>query len=793
MRSHDTPLGLPASSRRIVKPCIRGGVAARGRLRLRDPDTLCAALQACPMSTHVAPGSPFGRASAWQALQSAIAGTLISLAPALTMGLLAFAALGPQAAGLGIPAALVASAVGGGVFALLARGPMPAGGPSSAPVLVVGSFVALVAADPAFVASDPIAVASLLSLVAIAVVCMGGLQMALALSGLVRWAKYVPQPVLAGFINGVALLALLAFLPLLFGWPIGILNKGDWQALTPIQPATLGVGLFTVAIILGLPRWNPRLPATLIGLLLGSAAYATLHIWLPQASLGLLTGPLPAAWPRVDSLAPLLNAANVPLLRRHILAALSAGLVMALIGTLELVLNSLALDQACLTRTDPRRETLALGAANMASGMVGGLPLLLLRPRALHMLEVGGRSRASLFICCGLFAALGAVCAPLLSRLPLVVLGGVMITIAWRMADNWSLQMLVRWWRGERTADLQLALAVVGLVCVTTVVLGFPAAVAAGALLSVVLFLRSVNRSLVRNRFTADAQPSRRIYAASDEERLRMLRRRITVLELEGALFFGSADRIAELVDALEADCHTVVLDFRRVSVIDASGAMVLTQVSRRLLDRGIRLLLAGVSVNNRHGQMLRPFAGDRYVAEHGVADIDQAVEVAELRLLNQAGCNPLREAVPLERVGLMAGLDECQRKRLAACLQPRRLAPGEQLFRQGDPGDRLYVITSGSINVLSAAATDGSALPQRFVSLSPGMMLGETAMIDGGGRSGDAVADGETEVHALDEQSLLQLRSEDPLLYAQVYHNIALHLSQRLRAAAWAWRASTS
>ena len=65
--------------------------------------------------------------------------------------------------------------------------------------------------------------------------------------------------------------------------------------------------------------------------------------------------------------------------------------------------------------------------------------------------------------------------------------------------------------------------------------------------------------------------------------------------------------------------------------------------------------------------------------------------------------------------------------------------------------------------------------------------------MIDGGGRSGDAIADGETEVHALDEQSLLQLRSEDPLLYAQVYRNIALHLSQRLRAAAWAWRASTS
>jgi hypothetical protein len=83
------------------------------------------------------------------------AGTLISLAPALTMGLLSFAALGPQASALGIPAALVSSAVGGAVFALLARGPMAAGGPAAAPVLVLASLVARVAADPAFAAGDP--------------------------------------------------------------------------------------------------------------------------------------------------------------------------------------------------------------------------------------------------------------------------------------------------------------------------------------------------------------------------------------------------------------------------------------------------------------------------------------------------------------------------------------------------------------------------------------------------------------------------------------------------------------
>jgi CRP-like cAMP-binding protein/anti-anti-sigma regulatory factor len=308
----------------------------------------------------------------------------------------------------------------------------------------------------------------------------------------------------------------------------------------------------------------------------------------------------------------------------------------------------------------------------------------------------------------------------------------------------------------------------------------------------VLLFIRTMNRSLVRRCRTAQALPSRRIYGAEDEARLQPLRRRIVVLELEGALFFGSADRVAELTEALEGDCHTVVLDFRLVSLIDASGAVVLSQLGRRLQDRGIELLLAGVGAGNRHGQLLAQFVGEDFAARHGVADVDQAVEAAELQLLAQAGVDPLRATLPLDQVDLMHGLDAAQRARLAACLQTRHLAAGEHLFHEGDPGDRLYVITAGSIDIVSAEAPAGDALPQRYVGLSPGMMLGETAMLDGQGRSGDAVAFGDTTVHALDQQALDRLGEEDPLLLAQVHRNIAVHLSQRLRAAAAAWRAST-
>ncbi len=732
-------------------------------------------------------------APVWRELKAGIAGCTLSLAPALTLGLLAFAALGAQATPLGIAGALVASAVGGAVFALLSRGPVPAGGPSATPVLVVGMLVAGVAADPGFSAQNPAQLAQLLALVAAAVVSMGLFQIALGLSGLLRFAQFVPQPVLAGFMNGVSLLAFAALLPLLLGWPTDALHGQRWQNLPPIQPATVVVGLATLAIIWGLPRLNPRLPATFIGLLGGTLLYGAVHAQLPQLPLGPLLGSIPPAWPQVDTLAPLLDVNLAPLLRQHAGAALIAGLTMALLGTLELVLNTLAMDQACHTRTEPRREALALGAANVASGLLGGLPVMFLRPRALYMREAGGRSRVGTLFASALFGLLIAA-TPALAFLPLVVLGAGLAVNAALMADRWSLGLLVQWWRGPRTADLQLALLVMGLVCAVTLVLGLPAAVASGALLSVILFMRTMNRSLVRRQCTAVDMPSRRVYMAGDEVRLQTLRERIVILELEGALFFGSADRVAQLAEGLDGRCHTLVLDFRRVSLIDASGAVVLLQLNRRLFGRGVTLRLAAVGANNRHGRLLRQFVGEGLVAEKGAADIDHAVEAAELELLAQAGVAPLRQTVPLEQTGLMADLDPAVCARLAQNLKTRHLADGEYLFRKGDPGNGLYVVTAGSISIYSAGQADEpDTLPQRFVSLSPGMMFGETAMLDGEGRSGDAVACGETVVHALDEDALRRLQAEDPQLAAQLYRNIALHLAQRLRAAAWAWRASSS
>ena len=742
----------------------------------------------------------------WQRdLGAAANGSLAVLPGVLTQGLLAYAVLGAAGPALGIPAAFVSIVVGGIVFAALGRGPMPAGAPTSAQVLILAGLVATVAADPAFDPSRPAALATLLALSAAVVIGTGVLELVIAGSGLVNLAKFVPQPVLAGFMNGVALLIVVSQVPPLLGWPTGEWSRHGWHAFASTQIATVVVGLFTLAVVALARQLKTVIPATFAGLLLGMAAYFLLAHWLPGTPLGPLTGPLPQALPRLDVLSPWLGVDQTGLLQRHAGGALLTAGLMALIGTLSLALDGLALDQVLRQRTDPRRELLALGVANIASGLFGGLPVQLHRSLALTTAQAGGRRPQSMVLCSALFAVLALTGAPLLAWIPKVVMAGIMVMIAWTLADQWTRQLLAAWWGGLRSAELQFNLAVVGIVAICTIVFGLLAGVAIGAVLAVVLFIRSMNRSLLRARYDATAQPSRRIYAAERETLLQRLRSGIEVIELEGALFFGTADRLATEIDKLGNECRAVVLDFKRVSLIDASGAVVLAQIAQRLGDRDVSLLLAGVAAGNRHGWALHQFAGTALSPAAWHADVDQAVEAAEAELLRRnptSGDTEARGVLPAHSM-LMAGLDDLQCARLTSLLEPLTLVAGEWLFRQGDDGDRLFVLTRGSISIVSSgrtsegvtaaagAANRRHALRQRYVSFSPGMMLGETAMLDGSGRTADALADEPSELFSLSRQALEKLHLEDPALCAQVYLNVARHLSQRLRAAALAWRAS--
>lgn len=708
-------------------------------------------------------------------------GSLSVLALPLTLGLLAFAPLGAAGVGVGVAAAFVCIVLGGGLYALLGRAAMPAGGPTSATALILASLVAQLAADPALAPGSAPGVVTVVALCGATVMLSGLLQVAMAVFGVGRLSRFVPQPVLAGFMNGVAVLILLAQLPLLMGHAPG--GATGWQAILQWQPGALALGLATAVLLWQAARRWPRRPVMLAALLLGTVLHVALGQAWPQLAWGASIGSLPNDLSSTQAMFELLRGDGPSQLGRHAAAVAGTALVLAIIGALECALNNLALEQEYSTRHDPRRELWAVGCANIAAGALCSLPVVAVRARAVATLQAGGHGRASLFagsVALGLLYLHGR---PLLSALPLPVLAGTMLVIALKLIDSWSSRLLAQWWAGERSRDLWLSLGVVALVFATTIWRGFAAGVALGLLLSIVVFFVRMNRTLVHHRCTAAARPSRRVYPAAVEKRLQPLRERVMLFELEGALFFGSGERLQAEADTLPPDCRGLVLDLRRVASIDETGAVALQQLGLRLRRRGVELLLAGLAPGSAQAQALQSYAG----TESGWPDADRAVEAAERLLLGGAA---LPGEVPLAESSLLQGLDAAQRETLAALMPQRRLAAGEPLFQQGDAADGLYVLTRGSISIFSRP--DASGRTQRYLSISPGMIFGETAMLDGAGRSAGAVADAEATVHALSQHDLDWLARQQPELALQLYRNIAVHLSQRFRSTADAWHAST-
>ena len=731
-----------------------------------------------------------------------LSGAATALATALTLGLLAYAPAGGAAAALGLPAAFAAALAGGTVMALLGRSRLPCATPSSATTLLLATLVARLCADPAQQAATPAGAAALVALCALAVLLSGVLQVLMGAAGLGTLVRLVPQPVVAGFMNGVAVLVALAQVPLLAGLGYVLWRDEGWAALPQGQPLALATGLLAAAVVWGLGAKWPRWPLPLLGLAAGWALCAALADSTPLARVG----PLPNAVPLPLALGPLLGSGPAAaLLKAHAGALLQTALLLALLGALESALAARAVDQLIGERHDPNRELRALGWANVASGLFGGLPVVYHRLRALATHRAGGRSWRSALLGAWLLVLAFHFGQVLVEPLPLAALAGIMLTSAWALVDTWTRDLALQRWRGDRSRELQLGLAVVAVVAFVTVVAGFAPAVGLGVLLSLGLLVRGMNRSLLRDRYSAARRPSRRVYPAVREAHLAAQRAQIEVLALEGALFFGSAERLGLEVLQHRPGVRWLVLDLRRVSLIDASGAVALAQLQRQLKQAGVQLWLAGVqgapvetgAAGRRrppepnalpdHLATLQRF-GAFPAAQAGRewhADADHAVEAAERELLREAGLGMEALTVSLPDCELFTGLGTAQLQQVLKAVKTRPLAAGE-LLPMGDVTQRLTLLAAGSVTVLGPPSAHGRR--RRLLSLSPGMTLGEASQLPGAATGTEVRADVPSLLYELDTDALAALQRADPTLVLHLWRNLAGHLVQRLRSTAQAW-----
>lgn len=721
-------------------------------------------------------------------VRGGIASAVVSLGILLPLGILALSPLGAAAAPQGVRAAFVTAIVGGLVAAWVGGVEHPGSGPKTSAALIFAGFIATLLGDPRVHGPDGLALDAILLMGATCVALAGALQVGFSLLRLGSAASFVPRPVVAGFMDGIAILIVVSQFETLLGFAH---VAGDAAAAgAGFTFGALAIGLAVALLCWALARRWPRAPWAVAGILAGTALYALCTSLLPGGAFGGLLGAPDATFAPPLVLAVRSYPQLVPLVLAHAGSLVTTAIVLALIGSLDALLSAVAVDTRLHTRHDSNRLLLGLGLANLASAAAGGLPVVTSSAIQLAGHDAGGHGRATGVICALVLLAIALVLGPLLAYVPVAATAGVMLVVAIGLLDQWSKSLAMQLRGGSRDRDAIFNLAIAGTVCVITIVYGFVVGIVVGVVLAAALFVHEMNRSLVRSVGSLATRGSRRIWPVAAGTALRASGDAVRIVELEGAVFFGTAQRCEGDLTRVARDARFLIVDVRRVTMIDASGAFVLDRLATRLQRRGARMVLAGIAPRDRRARALRAYGVQQLGERVWYPDSDRAIEAAERAVLAESGIPIVAQELPLAELSLVEGMDEAQCAATAGYLTRLELAAGQILFHRGEPGDRLYVLAKGSVSIL-ADMTAGVSAAHRLASFAPGVIFGETAMLDGGGRSAGAAADEASVVYELTRADLDAIREREPQLAGLLLLNVARQVSARLRFASAAIQAA--
>ena len=477
---------------------------------------------------------------------------MLTIPVSMGYGILALHPLGDGYVSYGVIAGLVSAIVVLLVGALLGGSAGLMYTPRSVVTLIMAAVVLEgIVRGPASVAAHG-DVQRTLTLVFFVVVAAGLFQAlfgALRLGGLIR---YIPSPVMAGFQNAVAILIILAQVDTLLGFRRHVSLGAIASNLASVQPLTLAVGLLTFLATWYGPRLTKRVPPVILGLLVGSGGYYALSASGYGALLGPVVGPMPDA-PLLPKYLPGFGLLLADLETWPVLLTLGVGAFgLAIVSSLDVLLCVRVMDGVTGDRSRGSRELLRIGVGNMAAACFGGIASGVNLGASIANHRAGGRTRLASLAAAVVVLLAVFLLGPAIAVLPRVVIAGMLLVVGFQLFDQWSLRLLGRAIAGEliHWPRMVLDLLVVLLVAASILVFDPVVGVAMGVAVAVLFFLIRMSKSVVRRTYHGDVVRSRKARDPKLTELLAAHGRRIVVFELEGPIFFGTAEDLATRVEA---------------------------------------------------------------------------------------------------------------------------------------------------------------------------------------------------------------------------------------------------
>ncbi len=702
---------------------------------------------------------------------------------AISFAALIFSGLLADRVSAGIGISLFAAAVFLVMISLLSSQPGTVGSVQDTAAAVLALLAASIAAE---IPDEDTRFYTAVVAIGLTSVLAGGLYFVLGTLRLGDLVRFVPYPVVGGFLAGTGWLLLTGGMGVVTQESLTLTNLTSYARGAPLGKWMAGL---TFAVLLLVLTRRYRHFALIPGLILGAIGLfyvVALGAGASRRELegeGWLLGPFPggALWepwaitglPQADWQAIFGQAGNVA--------------TILILGLLALLLNASGIELALNRDADLNRELRAAGVANAAAGAGGGM----LGFHALSLTALAQRTGAVNRVV-GVLAAVICLAAlffgaAVLSFFPRPVLGGLLVFL--------GLSFLVEWVYDAWSRLSRAEYVVVLLILVVVAAIGFLEGVALGIVVAVVLFVVSYSRTdIVRHTLSGTSYQSTVERSGAERELLRERGDEIHVMELQGYIFFGTSKSMLDRIAARAADPHLpplrfLVLDFRRVTGIDSSALLGFSKARNLARVQGFGLVLTTLPAELPERLEREGVAEDDEGLVRMFPNLDHGMEWCEDELLQASGS---AAAAAGEQAPLFDELQDAAGRpldpaRLIAYLTREEVPAGHHVIRQGDRADEIYFLESGRLT----ARVDVAGEPvTRLRTMGAGTIVGELPLYLGSVRSASVVSDLPSTLYRLTLADFRRMEHEEPELAAALHRMFAKLMARRLTDSLQAARA---
>ena len=418
---------------------------------------------------------------------------------------------------------------------------------------------------------------------AIAAILCGLFQILFGILKIGKYIRYIPYPVLSGFMSGIGIIIIVQQIYPLFGLksPVLIVDMITQlpSHISGFSLAALLLGLGTVAIIYLFPLITKKVPSTLVALVVMTIVAVCIHF-----DDKLTIGEIPSGFPMPFFLKEGMDFSQVQWLSVIKMSVLPA-LTLAGLGSIDTLLTSVVADNTTKTKHNSNRELMGQGVGNMLVGLFAGLPGAGATMRTVVNIKSGGRNRLSGIVHGIFLLAVLLGLGKLVKFVPLSVLAGILITVGIGIIDVKGFKDLLKIPR----ADAVVLLTVLFL----TVFVDLLIAVGIGMIIACVLFMKRAS-DLVEGGYHSDQMTAFDKEIPWEDEKVLTdeVRSKIYIQRLNGPIFFGSITRFQEVMHDIPDDAKIVIIRMRLVSFMDQSGLYAMETAIKDLQAKGVTVLM---------------------------------------------------------------------------------------------------------------------------------------------------------------------------------------------------------